>query len=286
LLADPLYPREQALAGGWRSVLAVPMLREGAPSGAIVIARSEVGSFPADHVELFKTFADQAVIAIENARLLHETKDALERQTATADILKVISSAPTDMQAVFDAIVQSGLKLFSGAAISIVLPDGDRVKAAAVAEFDSARACAWRSVFPFPLTREYMHSACILDRRIIDFPDVRDAPSEFAAGSENFLKSGYRAVTVMPLVRGDVAIGAISVVRMAPGPLSDKQVSLLKTFADQAVIAINNTQLFDDLQARRRELQESLEYQTATSEVLNLISRSPNDLQPVLDTIV
>ena len=261
-------------------------MREGVAIGTIHLRRSEAQLFKERQVALLQTFANQSVIAIENARLFNDTKEALERQTATADILKVISSAPTDMQAVFDAIVQSGLKLFSGAAISIALPDGDRVKAAAVAEFDSARGRAWRSVFPFPLTREYMHSACILDRRIIDFPDVRDAPSEFAAGSENFLKSGYRAVTVMPLVRGDVAIGAISVVRMAPGPLSDKQVSLLKTFADQAVIAINNTQLFDDLQARRRELQESLEYQTATSEVLNLISRSPNDLQPVLDTIV
>jgi GAF domain-containing protein len=271
---------------GVRTSLSVPLMREGVAIGTIHLRRAEVQLFTERQVALLQTFANQSVIAIENARLFNDTKEALERQTATADILKVISSAPADMQAVFDAIVQSGLKLFSGAAISIALPDGDRVKAAAVAEFDSARACAWRSVFPFPLTREYMHSACILDRRVIDFPDVRDAPSEFAAGSENFLKSGYRAVTVMPLVRGDVAIGAISVVRMAPGPLSDKQVSLLKTFADQAVIAINNTQLFDDLQARRRELQESLEYQTATSAVLNVISRSPSQLQPVLDTIV
>src|SRR5205814_9531944 len=115
--------------------------------------------------------------------------------------------------------------------------------------------------------------------RIVDIPDVVNGPPELAAGIKNFLAGGYRAVTIMPMMRGDVAIGALSVVRLAPGPLSDKQVALLKTFADQAVIAIENTRLLT-------ELKESLEYQTATSDVLSIISHSPAQVQPVLDAIV
>jgi GAF domain-containing protein len=130
-----------------------------------------------------------------------------------------------------------------------------------------------------------MHSAAILDRRMVDFPDVRDAADEFAAGSRNFLATGYRAVTIMPMLRGADAIGALSVVRRSPGPLSDKQLAILRTFASQAVIAIENTRLLDELQTRMRELAESLERQTATSEILRVISTSPADLQPVFDTI-
>jgi GAF domain len=126
---------------------------------------------------------------------------------------------------VFEAIVQSGLKLFPDAAISVALRDGDMVKLAAIAEPDPARAEAWRRRFPNPLTREYMHGAAILDRRIVDVPEVRKAVTEFAAGSRNFLASGYRAVTIMPMIRGSEAIGALSVVRLAPGPLSDKQLA-------------------------------------------------------------
>ena len=217
--------------------------------------------------------------------LERELAEAHRREAATADVLKAISGSKFDLQAVFDAIVQSGLKLFSGAAISIALPDGDMVKAAAVAESDPARAEAWRRRFPFPLTSEYMHGIAILDRRVVDVPDVENAPAELAAGARNFLASGYRSVTIMPMMRGDVAIGALSVVRPMPGPLSDKQLAVLKTFADQAVIAIENTRLFEAEQASKRELQESLEYQTATSDVLSVISRSKFDLQPVLDTI-
>jgi signal transduction histidine kinase len=215
-----------------------------------------------------------------------ELSEAHRREAATADVLKAISGSKFDLQAVFDAIVQSGLKLFSGAAISIALPDGDMVKAAAVAESNPARAEAWRRSFPFPLTSEYMHGVAILDRRMVDVPDVENAPAELAAGARNFLASGYRSVTIMPMMRGDVAIGALSVVRPMPGPLSDKQLAVLKTFADQAVIAIENTRLFEEVQARTRELQQALEYQTATSEVLSVISKSPSELRPVFTAIV
>ncbi|MFL6835088.1 MAG: GAF domain-containing protein, partial [Xanthobacteraceae bacterium] len=158
--------------------------------------------------------------------------------------------------------------------ISIALPDGDQVKGVAVAESDPARAEAWRRRFPFPLTREYMHSVAILDRRIVDIPDVRNAPAEVAVGARNFLGSGYRAATMMPMMRGDVAIGALSVVRVTPGPLSDKQLAVLKAFANQAVIAIENTRLLN-------ELRESLQQQTATAQVLQVVSTSPGELEPV-----
>src|SRR4029077_601965 len=124
----------------------------------------------------------------------------------------------SDAQPAFEAIVQSGLRLFPDDAIFIALPDKDLIKPAAMAERDPDRAEAWNRRFPFPLTRDYMHGLAILDRRIVDIPDVRDAPEEFAAGRQNFLASGYRAVTIMPMMRGEAAIGALSVVRLAPGP--------------------------------------------------------------------
>ncbi|MEA2817530.1 MAG: hypothetical protein QOI93_5288, partial [Rhodospirillaceae bacterium] len=275
---DPFVVTAVAL-GGYRTVLSVPMLKENELIGVISIYRTEVRSFTEKQIELVQNFATQAVIAIENTRLLNELRESLQQQTATTEILSVISSSLTDTQPVFDAIVQSGVKLFPGAAVSIALPDGDQVKGVAVAESDAARAEAWRRRFPFPLTREYMHSLAILDRRIVDIPDVRNAPSEVAVGARNFLGSGYRAATMVPMLRGDIAVGALSVVRVVPGPLSDKQLAVLKAFANQAVIAIENTRLLN-------ELRESLQQQTATADVLKVISRSIFDLQTVLRTLV
>src|SRR5262245_45405163 len=227
-------------------------------------------------------------VAAENttvARLTRERDVALHQQAATAEILKLISSSPADTQPVFDAIVQSGLKLFPGAAIFIALPDGNKLRAAAFAEADPVRAKAWKRRWPVPLTREYFHGVAFLDRKILDIPDGRKAPPELAAGAKNFLPSGYRAVTVMPLMRGRTAIGTLSVVRLAPGKLSDRQVAALRTYADQAVIAVENTRLLNELRHRTDDLSESLEQQTATSEVLSVISSSVADAQPVFEII-
>ncbi len=220
------------------------------------------------------------------ARLARERDEALHQQAATAEILRMISASPADTQPVFEAIVQSGLKLFPGAAIFIALPDGDKLRAAAFAEADPVRAKAWRGRWPIPLTREYIHGAAFLDRKILDIPDGREAPPELAVGAKNFLPSGYRAVTVMPLMRGHTAIGTLSVVRLAPGKLSDRQTAALKTYAAQAVIAIENTRLLNELRQRTDELSESLEQQTATSEVLKVISSSPGELEPVFNSIL
>jgi signal transduction histidine kinase len=215
----------------------------------------------------------------DGARLIRERDEALGQQTATADILTVISNSPDDTQPVFDAIVASGLKLFPGATVLVALADGDQVKAAAVAAPHPAGVEAVRRRMPFPLTREYITSTAILDRRVVDISDAENVPAELAIGARNLLATGYRAMTVMPMLRGDVAIGTLSVLRLASGPLSDKQLDVLKTFANQAVIAIENTRLL-------KELRESLQQQTATAEVLRVISSSPGGLEPVFSAML
>jgi signal transduction histidine kinase len=215
----------------------------------------------------------------ELAQVSRELRDALEQLTTTAEILEIVRKSLNDTQPVFDAIVQSGARLFPGAAVSIALVENRMVKAAAVAERDPVRAELWRQRFPFPLTREYMHSVAILDRKMLDIPNVEDAPAEMEVGRKNFLGSGYRAATFMPLMRGDTAIGALSVVRVNPGSLSAKQLEALKTYANQAVIAIENTRLLN-------ELRESLQQQTATADVLKIISGSPGELEPVFQAML
>ena len=213
------------------------------------------------------------------ANLLRERDEALHQQAATAEILKLISSSPADTQPVFEAIVRSGLKLFPDAAIFIARPDGDKLRAAAFVATDPDRAKMWAGRWPIPLTREYMHSLAFLDRKIVDIPDAREAPPELAVGAKNFLPTGYRAVTIVPLMHGRTAIGTLSVVRLAPGKLSARQNAALKTYAAQAVIAIENTRVLN-------ELRESLEQQTATAEVLKVISSSPGELEPVFNAIL
>ena len=222
----------------------------------------------------------------ETARRSRELDEARQQQAATAEVLQVINNSRTDIQPVFDAIVRAGARLFPEAAVTIAVREGDVVKAISIAESNPERADAWRRKFPFPLTREYTNGVAILDRRIVDIPDVNKASKEQATGSRNYQDVGYRGVTIVPLMRGDEAIGALSVVRVAPGRLAQNQIFLLKTFANQAVIAIENARLLNELRQRTADLSESLEQQTATSEVLKIISGSQGELEPVFEAML
>jgi signal transduction histidine kinase/putative methionine-R-sulfoxide reductase with GAF domain len=294
-LADPEYTWSKAQKiGGFRTMLGIPLLREGVPVGVIALTRSLVAPFTDKQIELLTTFADQAVIAIENVRLFDEVQartrelsESLEQQTATSEILSVISNSLSDTQPVFDAIVESGLKLFPDAAVIVALADGDKVDAAAIAAPDPAGVEAIRRRVPIPLTREYMTSTAILDRRIVDVPDLENPPPELAAGARNFLASGNRAITIMPMMRGDAAIGALSVTRRAPGPLTDKQRAVLKTFADQAVIAIENTRLLNELRARTAELEDKgRQLEMASQNKSQFLSSMSHELRTPLNAII
>ncbi len=202
------------------------------------------------------------------ARLSRELREACELQAATADILSIISDSLTVTQPVFNAIVKNGLKHFAGATVTVVLKEENMLSAAATAAPDPVRVEAWRRGFPAPLSRKYMHGLAILDRRMVDIADAGNVPDDLAIGAQKFLKTGYRAITIMPMMLGDEAIGALSVVRLLPGPLSDLQLAVLKTFAAQAVIAIENFRLLNELRKRTHDLGESLQKQTAIAAML------------------
>jgi GAF domain-containing protein/anti-sigma regulatory factor (Ser/Thr protein kinase) len=279
----PLYLREVARQHGYRSALFVPMLSMGNAIGAIVVSRATSGAFSDKDIALLQTFADQAVIAIENVRLFNETKEALEQQKASADVLAVISSSIADAQPVFDRIVASCERLFAGKLVGINLVDDDGM--IRVGSYHGRGREQFERVFPIPLSRESGSGRAILERRVLHYPDVMNGPDVPDGVKRGCATTGIKACILAPLLWEGQGLGAIFVGRDHVGGFSEKDIALLKTFADQAVIAIENTRLFEAEQASKRELQESLEYQIATSDVLNVISRSPTELQPVLDAI-
>jgi PAS domain S-box-containing protein len=293
VLADSDYVTalgEHATAGGFRSVLAVPLMREGQAIGGIAVGRAESGAFPESQITLLKTFADQAVIAIENVRLFttleqrnHDITEALEQQTATSEILRVISRSPTDVQPVFDTIAPAALKLCNASSALVFTFDGELLHLAAEANLDPAAADAWRKAFPRPPSRDTASTRAILTQSVAAIPDVLDDP-DYAIGA-TAAGSGFRSALAIPLMREGTPIGVLGVGRPEPGPFPEKQIALLQIFADQAVIAIENVRLFTELQQRNRDITEALEQQTATSEILRVISRSPTDVRPVFDTI-
>jgi len=262
------------------------MLRENALLGVILIQREEVLPFTDKQMELVTTFADQAVIAIENVRLLQELQvrnrdltEALEQQTATSEILRVIASSPTDLQPVLDVVAENAAKLCDATDALILRRADDAVQV--VAQFGPIPA-----PLGHPLTRGIPGSRAILDGQTIHIYDMMaEIDSGYLEARELHRLANSRTVLVTPLLREGSAIGAILIRRQEVRPFSDKQIALLKTFADQAVIAIENVRLFKELGERNAELREALEHQTATAEVLGIISRSPTDLQPVLDAI-
>jgi two-component system, NtrC family, sensor kinase len=264
----------------FHTFLSVPMLREGIPIGTISIWREMVAPFTERQIDLVTTFADQAVIAIENVRLFNELKESLEQQTATSEILGVIASSPTDLQPVLDVVAETSARLCDAIDSLILRVEGDSLRLAA--QYGSVQA------FDFPpFSRGFPAGRAVLDCQTIHVHDLaEDIETEYPEARDPQRRSGTRTVLVTPLLREGMAIGVIVIRRLEVRPFTNKQIALFKTFADQAVIAIENVRLFKELQGRNAELREALEHQTATSEVLGIISRSPTDVQPVLDAIV
>ncbi|TMG79980.1 MAG: GAF domain-containing protein, partial [Betaproteobacteria bacterium] len=293
LLSDADYsPPEFQRKEKVRTVLSVPLLgTKKTLIGVVTLWRRETRPFTDGQIALVKNFADHAVIAIENARLFNEVgarnrdlAEALEQQTATSDILRVISRSPTDVQPVFDTIAAAVLKLCRGTSANVVTFDGKLLHVAAQAIATPGGAEAVARLFPRPLSRDNAATRAVLTCSVVMIPDVL-ADAEFAF-PDVAIAGGFRSILAVPLVRQRFPIGAIVVGVAEPGPFADKQVALLKTFADQAVIAIENVRLFRELELRNRDLTEALEQQTATSEILSVISKSQTDVQPVFDTIV
>jgi len=292
---DPEYTWVVTQTAGVRTILAVPMLREDGVIGVIICARLEVRPFTAKQIELVQTFADQAVIAIENTRLFEEVQartaelsESLEYQTATSEVLSIISRAPNELQQVLTAVAESAARVCGASETTVFRLEGDEIHLAA-----SFGKLSTTSPFTpggigsvLPLTRGSVSGRAIIERRTIHVADLAaEIATEFPDAAAAQTAKGHRTTLGAPLLRDGQAIGAIMMLRLEVAPFSEKQIKLLETFADQAVIAIENARLFEAEQASKRELQASLEYQTATSEVLNVISRSPTNAEPVFQAI-
>ena len=283
ILDAQLGPRQPGLAlRDWaRTMLAVPLLREGTPIGVITIWRDFVEAFTDRQIGLVQTFADQAVIAIENVRLFQELKESLEQQTATSEILGVIASSPTDIQPVLDIVAENAARLCDATDALIHRIDGDQLRP--VANYGPLPRRGGRE--SIPIVRDHIPARVIIDRQTLHIDDLAAVPEiDLPAGFAR--RVGVRTVLATPLLREGIPIGAIHLRRTEVRPFTEKQIKLLETFAAQAVIAIENVRLFKEIQERNAELREALEHQTATAEVLGIISRSPTDVQPVLDAIV
>jgi two-component system, NtrC family, sensor kinase len=293
--ADP-QTRRLGRTRGWRSIAFTPLMNQGASIGFIACTRRETGVLAEHHLQLLRTFADQAVIAIENARLFNEVQtktrdlqESLQQQTATADVLKVISRSAFDLPTVLQTLVKSAAELCEADFANIWRPEGSAFRLAASfcipgkdkEKLENAKYLGKIGMEP---GRGSIVGRVLLERRTVQVHDVQADP-EYEL-SEIIRIGDYRTVLGVPLLREGVPIGVIFLSRCTVRPFTDKHIELVTTFADQAVIAIENVRLFDEVQAKTRDLSESLQHQTATAEVLKVISRSAFDLQTVLDTLV
>jgi GAF domain-containing protein len=283
ITTDPEYTLSAAASvGNIRSVIGVPLLREGDPMGVMQLARSRIEPFTEKQIELVRTFTDQAVIAIENARLLTELKQSLEQQTATANVLDVISRSAFDLHAVFKTVAESSVRLCAADRAFIFRFDGELLRMV-VAFNSSPEFEKWISQHPVRPGRQSASARAALEHRTIHIHDVQADP-EFTYGAKDF--EAVRTVLAVPILKGADLLGVMILNRLEVRPFSDQQIALVETFADQAAIAIENVRLLDELRQRTTDLSEALDQQTATSDVLQVVSASPGDLEPVFAAIL
>jgi two-component system, NtrC family, sensor kinase len=288
--SDPEYELSEVVRiGDYRTQLAVPLLREGVPIGVIVLIRCTVQPFTDKQIELVTTFADQAVIAIENVRLFDEVqartedlRESLQQQTATADVLKVISRSTFDLPAVLQTLVESAARLCDAEKTNITREKDGALYRAEAYGFSSDFQEYVKDI-PIEADRGSASGRALLEGRVVHIPDVKSDPEYTLTEGQRL--GGYRTVLAIPMLREGVPIGVMNLARSEMRPFSDKQIELATTFADQAVIAIKNVLLFDEVQARTRELSQSVEELRALGEVSQAVN-STVDLQTVLNTIV
>ncbi len=291
-LADPEFTVAPALRlKGIRSILGVPLLRGGEVAGVFVLGRREPGPFSDRAVEQARTFADQAVIATENARLFNEVQDktrgleeSLAQQTATADVLKAISRTAFDLDTVLETLITTASRLCDARHGQIFRRHGDAYRYAASQMEVAPAYLQHEQAAEIRPGRGTLVGRVALENRTVEIADAWNDP-EYAE-KEEVRQSNLRAMLGVPLMRDGEPIGAFALARNEPIPFTPRQVELVTIFADQAVIAIENVRLFDEVQAKTRDLEESLDRQTATSEILRVISQSPTDAGPVFDRIV
>ena len=289
-MADsPLYQQGSPIVrsmvdeSGIRSVLFVPLVKDEAAIGLITLFRKQIDPFNADEIALVQTFAEQATIAIENARLFRETQEALEQQTATAEVLKVISQSAFDLPTVLQTLIEAAARLCDASICILFNKVGDALHLGANVGC-SPEMVAFHTQNPHPIDRSNIAGRVVMDGVTHHVHDIHEDP-DFATPTSVEL-GGWRSIIAVPLIRNGEVIAVLDLARPTPGPFTARQIELVQTFADQAVIAINNARLFDEVQQRTAEVEEALERQTITSDILRAISQSPTDVQPVIDTIV